>query len=196
MKKLLLFVIVLLSVTTGFSQQADLDNFNIERNKTTKTGMIVLSSWGAANLISGAIGMATANGTDKYFHEMNLMWGGINLGLGVLGYLGAKNKNGLGFSESLRKQMGVEKTYLFNAGLDLTYITAGFYLKERAKHTTKNPQRMKGYGNSLLLQGAGLLLTDCILYAIHNKHGKKLYKMADKMQVALTGNGIGVVVKL
>jgi hypothetical protein len=34
------------------------------------------------------------------------------------------------------------------------------------------------------------------MYSIHNCHGKQLYNMAGKVQLASTENGIGLVMKL
>jgi len=160
--------------------------------------MIVLGGWSAANLIYSGIATGQTSGTTKYFHQMNVMWGGINLGLGVLGYLGLKNKDGLGLVQTLKQQSGIEKTYIFNAGLDVAYIASGFYLKERSKSRFKveNQQKLKGYGESIILQGSALLLLDAVMFTVHNSHGKKLYKMIDKVQVGATGNGISLLVKL
>ena len=81
--------------------------------------MIVLGSWSAANLIYSGIASGQTTGTTRYFHQMNVMWGGINLGLAALGYLGTKNKDGLSLVKSLKQQAGIEKTYMLNAGLDV-----------------------------------------------------------------------------
>ncbi len=197
MKKLILLTAIAISTSNVFSQlQSDINAYNRQKNKITRNGMKVLAGWSAANVIYSAIATGQSSGTSRYFHQMNVMWGGINLGIAALGYLGTKNKDGMSLIESLKKQAGVEKTYMFNAGLDLAYIASGFYLKERAKNTTKNPQKLKGYGESIILQGAALLLLDGVMFTLHNRHGKKLYKMMDKVQVGATGNGISLLVKL
>jgi hypothetical protein len=67
---------------------------------------------------------------------------------------------------------------------------------ERGKTTPNKPERLKGYGQSVMLQGGVLLLFDGVMYAIHQRHGKKLDQLLQKVQLAAIGNGIGVVVKL
>lgn len=197
MKKLFLIIVVIFSALFSFSQsQADLNVYNRERNKMAKTSMKVLAGWSAANIIYSAIATGQTTGTTRYFHQMNVMWGGINLGIAALGYLGTKNKDGLSLAQSLKLQGGVEKTYMLNAGLDLAYIASGFYLKERGKNSFKNREKFKGYGESVILQGAALLLLDGVMFTLHNRHGKKLYKMIDRVQVGATGNGISILVKL
>ena len=196
MRKLILIGIIAFATMPCFSQQnTALDIYNRERNKITKTGMAVLGGWSAANLIYSGIATGQTHGTNLYFHQMNVMWGGINMGLAALGYLGVKNKNGLSLVQSLKQQVGLEKTYLLNAGLDIAYVATGLYLKERSK-SRANPQKLKGYGESIMLQGAALLLLDGVMFTVHNLHGKKLYKLVDKTQIGFTGNGISMLVKL
>ena len=195
-KKLLFLSAVVFFATSLFAQQTALNKFNKERERISRTGIKVLAGYSAANIIYGSIAAGQANGSNKYFHEMNAIWNGITLGIVGIGYLTAKKEGILSYTESLKKQHNVEKLFLFNAGLDVAYIAGGAYLKERSKTTTKNPLRLKGYGESVMLQGATLLFFDGIMYAIHNRHGKSLQKMGEKIQLTTTGNGIGLVVKL
>ncbi len=179
-----------------FAQQLQLINFNKEREKITKTGIKVLAGYSVANIIYGSIAASQTTGSNKYFHEMNAIWNGITLGITGIGFLTAKKEGTLSYGESLKKQQHIEKLFLFNAGLDVAYIAGGAYLKERAKTTIKNPLRLKGYGESIMLQGGVLLLFDGVMYAIHNRHGKALAKMGEKVQLGASGNGIGFIVKL
>ena len=196
MKKIILVLFIALQSKPTISQTNPLDNFNVKKNQTSKTGFIILGSWAAANMIYGGIATSGAQGSNKYFNQMNIMWGGVNLGLAVMGYLGAKRETGLSYERTLKKQVNLEKTFLFNAGLDLTYIASGLYLKERSKNVIKNSAKFKGYGESVIFQGGGLLLFDAIMYTLHTRHGKQLYKLAQKVQLTATPGGIGMLVKL
>ncbi|MEO6489253.1 MAG: hypothetical protein ABIO04_04860 [Ferruginibacter sp.] len=197
MKKIILTAAILFSVFHSFSQTKDeLEIFNQGRNRITKNAMIVLGGWSIANLVYSGIATGRTSGSDKYFHQMNVMWGGINFGLAALGYLGTRNKNSLSLTQSLKQQAGIEKTYMFNLGLDVAYVASGFYLKERGKNNTKNAEKFKGYGESIILQGAALMVLDAVLFTVHNRHSKKLYKVVDKIQIAATGDGIGLLVGL
>jgi hypothetical protein len=66
-------------------------------------------------------------------------------------------------------QTDLDKVLLFNAGLDLAYIAGGFWLVERSKNADKRPERLKGYGQSVILQGAFLFAFDIAFYALHQK---------------------------
>ncbi len=196
MKQYLAILVIILLSATGYSQQQNLDRFNKEREKLSKTGIKILATYSVANIIYGSIASSQTTGSNKYFHKMNAIWNGITLGITGIGFLTAKKESTLSYGESLKKQQNIEKLFLFNAGLDVAYITGGAYLKERAKTTTKNPLRLKGYGESIMLQGGVLLLFDGIMYTIHNRHGILLNKMGENIKLASTPNGIGLQVKL
>lgn len=195
-KKITLSIVTICFATLLFAQQSTLNAYNKEREKISKNGIKALATYSAANVIYGSIVASQTSGSNKYFHEMNAIWNGITLGITGIGFFTAKKEGTLSYSESLKKQQNIEKLFLFNAGLDVAYVVGGAYLKERSKTTTKNPARLKGYGESVMLQGGVLLLFDGIMYAIHNKHGKLLNKMGDNFKLAATENGVGVVVKL
>ncbi len=178
------------------SQSLELTDFNKERIKLTKQSMLVLGSWSAANLIFSGASAGSAEGSNKYFHQMNMIWGGINITLAAIGYLGAKNQAGIGFAKSLQKQSSLEKTFLFNTGLDVAYIAGGFYLKEKSYNDLKNKDRYNGFGNSIVLQGSALFLFDGIIYLLHQQHGKKINKLSEKFQLTNTPYGIGCIVKI
>lgn len=185
--------IFLSNYSTG--QFTSTNEFDKERVKITKQSMAVLGGWGGANLIYSGVAVGSATGNDKYFHRMNLIWGGVNFTIGTIGFLFTKTKDGLSYSQILKKQMTVEKIYLFNAGFDVAYIVGGFYFREKANSNTAKYGRYKGYGKSIILQGSALLLFDGIMYIIHQKHGMKLYKLWDNIKIGVTFNGLGSIVK-
>ena len=193
MKKILLLLIISVAARQAYCQQTTLDIFNAEKQKINKNGFVVLASWSAANIIYGSIAASQSHGADKYFQQMNAIWNSVTLGLSAFSYFTAKKDAGLSYEQSLKKQAGLEKIFLFNSGLDVAYIAGGFYLKEKAKNTIKNTDKLKGYGKSVVLQGSALLLFDAVMYSIHNRHGKQLYH---KIKLASTADGIGVLVKL
>lgn len=184
MQKLYVLLLCCAIAISSFSQQIDLAAFNKERVSYTKKSMLILGGWSAANIITSAFATNTKNDEMHYFHQMNVQWNSVNLVIAALGYWSAnreKNNNST-FARVLKRQNGVEKTYLINLGLDVAYIAGGLYLTERGKRN-KNPAQFKGYGNAIMFQSGFLLLYDAVNYFIHNKHGKKLDKVLDKMQI-------------
>jgi|GEM_PF-1082633 len=144
-----------------------------------KNGMFALGGWAAANIISGIyFKRKTTLDALKYFHEANVYWNIVNLGLatyGLLSYAGNYDKN-TSFSNLFIKQHNYEKIYLFNAGLDVGYYFLGRYLSEKADNSPSTA-RLSGYGTSLMLQAAFLIAFDISMYLIHRHQAKsKLYK--------------------
>ncbi|ANH80222.1 hypothetical protein A8C56_03805 [Niabella ginsenosidivorans] len=170
-----------------------IDDLHQQRIETNRKGMWVLTGWGVVYMGSGIIGAISTKNTEvKAFHTMNALWGVVNTGIGVLGLLRAKKEKGLSFSDAgkYKAYKNVKKLYAINGGLDLLYIGTGIFLRVRANHA-KNPARNRGYGNSLIVQGAGLLLFDATLYLSHQKQHRYWKKAAPEF--AVTENGIGMV---
>ncbi|MBL0056034.1 MAG: hypothetical protein IPP31_07505 [Chitinophagaceae bacterium] len=188
--------LILISLS-ALSQQPDLLSFEKERAKITKRSMLVLGGYSTANIIVSAFATKTHNTEMRYFHQMNVQWNSINLVLAALGYLGADNnkKGGFRLSSVLKRQQGVEKTYLLNLGLDAAYITTGLYLTERSK-SRSNPAKLKGYGNAIMVQGGFLLLYDAVNYAIHLRHGRKLNKFLDNVSIQGAPGGFSLNYRL
>jgi len=160
--------------------------------KIRKTGMAILGTWAVGNMIAGGIGRSQTNGQTAYFHEMNLIWNVVNLGIAGAGYYftstGEMPENGAAL---LSDQVSFQKTLLFNAGLDLAYIAGGFYLMERAKNTANKPERLKGYGKSIILQGSFLFVFDIILHTIHSKQSSQISDFISHVQIG--PNQLGIV---
>jgi len=193
MKSIIVLALITFFAIPAFSQ-INLQQFNTERTDITRTSMLVLGSWGTANIIVGAIGQSSSNSETKYFHQMNLIWGTVNFAIAAPTYFSLNRKSqNLSLAESVKQQSIIEKTFLFNAGLDLVYMTSGLYCLEKGNDDSKH-DLYKGYGKSLLVQGGGLLLFDIIMYLTNIHHGKKLYKILSSVQVS--GNSIGLVWKL
>lgn len=176
-----------------FSFAQPLQEFNSDREHINKKLMIGLGSWATANFIASGIGWATSvpNGEARYFHQMNVMWNTVNIGLAIPGYIKSKKSNTtLTFAETVRNQHQTEKIFLINTGLDVGYLASGLILRSEAKSNLEKQDQFNGYGNSLLMQGGFLFLFDLTAYAIHNRHSKKsLDNLLNSIE--MSSNGIG-----
>lgn len=184
MKKTTLLFCLLAASAFTFAQKVDLLKFEKERTRIQKNSMIALAGWSVANIVVSGIATDTRNKEVRYFHQMNVMWGGINLAIAGLGYWGASKEkiDNPVLADVLKHQNRIEKTYLINAGLDVVYVAAGL-LMNKTSDNQKKPEKFKGYGNSIMLQGGFLLIYDAIIYAIHKNHGKQLKGMTDKITI-------------
>ena len=178
-------------------EEIDLQHFNAERLKITRKGMLVLGAWGLGNLLAGASLGATTNGVSKNFHIMNAGWGGVNLLIAGLGYKNTLHKNqAWDLATTLNEQASLEKLLLLNAGLDVAYVMTGFFLRERAlRHEpgTTSYDRLKGFGNSLLLQGGFLFAFDLVLYFFaHQHYNLELAPWLERIQVSANSVTISI----
>jgi hypothetical protein len=194
MKNLLSLFLLLSISTTIFSQNLTLTNFNQERLDLNRKGMTVLGSWAGANLITNGILLANASGRDKAFHQMNIYWNVVNGALAGLGLLQkSKNQASMSAFQTLEEQHGTEKIFLVNTALDVAYVVGGVYLLEKSKDPNANQEQLRGYGQSVILQGGFLLLFDGIMYAVHRSHLKKGRVIFENL--SFTGNSVGVNVR-
>ena len=191
--KNILFISLFLSFSTSiFSQNLMLPSFNQERNDLNRKGMVVLGSWAGANLITNGILLSNSSGSDKYFYQMNVYWNVVNGVLAGLGVFGAKKMQGnLSAFQSLEEQSSTEKTFLINTGLDVAYVMTGVYLLEKSKNSIDSQDMLKGYGQSVILQGGFLLLFDGIMYGVHRSHLKKGSAIFENL--TFTGSQVGFV---
>lgn len=195
--KLACYIIILIAYTcSSNSAVCQLQDFNTQRYKTDQRLMLSLGSWASVNIVGSGIGWARSNNEEnKYFHQMNVMWNLVNLGLAIPGYIKAKKDNSVtGVYQILEAQRKTETVFLVNAGIDLAYIGSGLLLRSRAPNVEKSSQFM-GYGNSMILQGGFLLLFDWIAYSIHRKNAKN--QLAPILQkIEPSDQGIGLKYKL
>jgi hypothetical protein len=198
MKKLISILLLSFFSATLFAQIPDssqLFEFNRSRNHKTTRGLQVLGGWAAANIATSGIMYYNTSGTDQYFHQMNVMWNGVNA-LIVVASLLPKDRNDLNLHKTLKWQSNTEATYIANAALDLVYSSSGLYLTERAKTDSKRHDKFKGWGNSLIMQGGFLFAFDTAMFIVHKRNGKKLYNMMDKISIGTSGLGFKVGIQL
>ena len=192
------FIFLLFIALSQFAIAQDFNTtqFNQSKNKITKNGMWVLGGWGAANIVGSGIGAFTTSGETQAFHQMNVGWGVINTGLAALSLAGNKNaKTDLSQVETIKQLEATKRIFLFNAGLDLAYMATGAYMIEKSKSVddTKRSNQLSGFGKSFILQGAGLMIFDAIMFAAHTRNGnRKLYNNISGLSIGPNGFYVAV----
>jgi len=200
--RLILTALALLITVFSFSQEANEDvhpllkEIDARQTQLTRNGMISLNAWAGANLVVGGIGYYQTTGDARYFHQMNVFWNVVNVGIAVPGLIGTyrKKSTDLSFESVYKDQQKLQTIYLFNAGLDVSYMVAGWALFNFGNNQTGTLRnRFRGYGQSLVLQGGYLFVYDMIMFALLKKTGKKLDVMWKN--VTISPAGLGMVVK-
>lgn len=196
----ILLLIFLIIPTVQLAAQGNASDsltvFHQSRMNINENAMLVLGGWAVVNILIGTYGNFNSTGEAKYFHQFNAMWNVVNLGIASFGYFNAINSDPATMTnlEILNDYNSLQNFLLLNAGLDVAYIMTGFYLKERAKNSA-SAERLRGYGNSLILQGGFLLVFDIALYFIHQNNANiKLYPHLESILAG--GVGAGIILSL
>jgi hypothetical protein len=196
MKKLFLPLSFFLLSAEVFGQQEFNDSIAITRNRITEKAMIALGGWAILNISSGFILAGQTQGQSHYFWQMNAYWNLVNGGLAFLGYVRARKAmtRKYGLSENESEQLSIEKLYAFNLGLDLVYISTGFYLRDKGMNNgnMKSGDQLTGYGTSIIVQGSFLLLMDGIVLSLHHRNSIRLNKKLKSLELTSGPNGLGL----
>ena len=195
MKKSFLTLSFLCFALFSWAQMSNLEQFNQERLQKQKVSMLVLGSWAVGNIALG-LGMYNQHqGEERYFHLMNAGWNVVNLGLATAGYLAAIKTDPAGFDlyQSIHEQHKLQKIFLFNAGLDVGYVLGGLYLRERGKSAEKNPEMLRGFGKSIILQGSFLFAFDLVAYFVQASGNKDIGPLLSNLH--FNGQQIGFFVQ-
>ena len=195
--KTTLFLFAVLYVLPSQAQISLSDSVNNRRERLEKTSLIVLGSWSVLNIGTGLVGQANSTGVQKQFYRANAIWGGVNLAISGLGYLaGRAQRDENSFASTFKKQQQVAKLFLVNTALDLGYIAFGLYTRERAyRFSGEKADRLRGTGNSMLLQGSFLAVFDGVLYLLHTRNGAQLQKKLQQLNVFMHDNQLGFVLR-
>ena len=197
MIKILNLVIPVFFMFSFYHVDAQLQNYNSRRHDLDQKLMVGLGTWASLSLIGSGVGLANTNNDEhRSFHQMNIIWNTVNLGLAIPGYIKARRSSSeLSLFETFSQQQKTEIGFIFNAGLDLVYMSSGLIFKSEGKTNQDKSMMYNGFGNSLIIQGGFLFVFDLIAFGIHRSRSKKeLWSLIDKIN--LSGNGFGIKVKI
>ncbi|MBZ4333930.1 hypothetical protein NR800_26200 [Corallococcus interemptor] len=149
--------------------KAWLAEHNAEAVRVNRTAMGILFGWAVLNIGTGVAGHFASEGETRAFFQANAAWNVVNLVIAGLGYHGQATADPASWdlARSLSEGQRMEKLLLFNAGLDVGYIAFGGLLWERGLR--KDSERLRGWGKSVLMQGAFLLVFDGVLTFLNAK---------------------------
>lgn len=174
-------------------QDSSLIQFNTLRLDKQQKAMTVLGTWAVANIAVGSILASKKSGEAKYFHQMNAGWNAVNLVIAGIGYYGVSKIDpaALDLFGSVEGNYQIQKILLFNAGLDVGYMLGGAYMMGRSKHLAldKKPERLKGWGKSIVLQGGFLFVFDVATYWVLASGNEHLQPLLGNL--SFTGDAIG-----
>lgn len=192
MKYVIIAILFLTVIVSNAQNDSCLNAFVLTKNSLNHKGIFVLSSWAGITIAGSATGYALTNSyEEKQFYMMNGAWGIINLGIALPALL-SKPKAYSSLYQTQKDQTKTEKIFLANALLDVVYITGGVALYQYAENQTdRKQQQFRGYGNAIILQGAGLLIFDTAMTLLNNKNRKqRLDNILKNARISFTGNTV------
>lgn len=154
---------------TRWPSPAALRRVNQARLDRQARGMGVLLGWSALNIGVGAAGYLMTDGPQRYFHQMNAAWNVVNALIAGFGLRGALREDASSFDglETLEEGRSFERILAINIGLNVAYMASGAFMWERGLR--RDDDRLQGYGPSLLVQGAFLLVFDSTLFTLQRR---------------------------
>jgi hypothetical protein len=164
----------------------------MERIDITRNYMTALGAWGLLNVVQGSISATNTVGPEHYFHQMSAYFNTVNVGIAVAGFLGIKKqllKSNTSATE-IQAQRKIQKILLINSALDVGYFATGILLRNNGIKNL-NP-KTQGYGGSIMLQGAFLLVYDLLQYGAHHKNSKRLGQKIGIWSLGPTPSGMGL----
>jgi len=192
-----ILALVLLVLPLGLHAQGDPVDFYREALTINNTGMGVLGGWAVANITLGAYGWSRQDGQPAYFNQMNLFWNTVNLSIAGLALAGNLRLDYLTLPppELMEMQAKSQRLYLINGALDVGYMGAGFFLRYLANRNPRHEDRLRGYGNSVILQGAFLFVFDLVMYGLHLSHRNNFMEQVT-LAPAREAWGLSLIVQL
>ena len=165
--------------------------YRLENYRINQTGMYTLGAWAVSNMVTGSIGWANGEGSNRYFHQMNVMWNTVNLAIAGFSLYNTKKNHlqEMKTDEFLLQNQTTEKILLINSILDLGYMGAGILLRKQSDTSENKAHQLKGYGNSLILQGGFLLIFDVVMYS---KLKSKRLDFLEKLNLSGSAGSIGI----
>ena len=137
--------------------------------------MGALGSWAAVNLVAGTAGaFALDDPRARALAQGSAAWNVVNAGLAVGGLRAAKRRAMTAPSWPSLALEGERSrgVFLLNAGLDVGYMAAGLWLRERGARAER--PELQGYGDALLVQGGFLFMFDLTMVVVKARADRPL----------------------
>jgi hypothetical protein len=135
------------------------------RDKGNESGLIVYDVWAVASLATGAVGYATTQDQKwQGVHIANLVWGGVNAGIGLISSIIAFRDPHTPEDEATMRKHGFEqqRLYAINAIFDVATTMVSVAIYQGVKD-----DRWQGFAVGSLVQSLFLLGFDTTMSMYH-----------------------------
>jgi hypothetical protein len=188
-----IFMAIVATLTLHAQSTITLQEITQRQTHLQRVSTWTLAGWSVANLAVSGIAIGQAEGSSRYFHEMNLYWNAINVGIAGIGLLSLRKKHSSSTVSSVVKEhYALQNSLLLNTGLDLAYVTSGFWLMDKSKSEIDpiRNDRFRGFGQAVIVQGGFLLVFDLTNYFLHRSDNPRLHRVLNT--ISITGTGVSL----
>lgn len=194
-------VLNILKVVAFFLLVVDLEAQEVEKirllsekkQQINRKGMVVLTSWASVNVLSGVGYFVSGDYKEQCFYGMNGAWGIVNLSIALPALL-MESKQPDSMKKLIDNQQKTEKIFLINSALDVVYVAGGITLYHWSNLQKNEQQKLmfSGFGNSIIMQGAALLIFDTSMFLANRKFRKKEFNDSRNLQISFAPNQIRI----
>ncbi len=179
MKKTLCVLPLLFFALVAQAQHDTLPHISLQQHAILRTGMLVLGGWAILNIMVSSFKLTKTTRARRYFYQMNLYWNIVNILIASLALhaIISSSQDPIALTESIRQHTFIVKILYLNIGLDISYIVMGAYLRARSNTALIKPERLMGWGQSIVLQGVFLFLLDVVLTVMIEYNTSSLFKL-------------------
>ena len=158
-----------------------------------------VAAWGGANVAGGlALVLASARneqGARWAFGAMSAGWGAVNVGIAAVGLATAPADAASAYGTALSAERNFHDILLLNLGLNVAYAGVGGTMLAAGYRDVSNAAEWRGFGTSLILQGAGLLVLDGVAFLASRARLGDLVGLAGDLSATALPTGFRVALR-
>lgn len=178
---------------------ASVQSLSAELNAARRAHLWRVAAWGGVN-VAGGLALVLASDRNRQsarwaFGAMSAGWGAVNVGIAAVGLATAPAEALTSYDAALSAERTFHDVLLLNLGLNVAYAGVGATMLAAGYRDVGNAADWRGYGTSLILQGAGLLVLDGIAFFASRARLGDLVGMAGDLSATAFPTGVSIALR-
>lgn len=199
---LLLASVLLAGPDLALAQSSDpMPELSADLHSAQRTHLWRVAAWGGANVLGGLalVGGSSRSGPTAArwnFGAMSAGWGAVNVGIAAAGLATTPSAPLSDPAAVLSAERQFHDILLVNLGLNVGYAAVGGTLLAAGYRDVTNAARWRGFGTSLIIQGAGLLILDGIAVLASRTRLSTLLDATSAVSAHISPSHVAVAISL
>jgi len=122
-------------------------------------------------------------------------WGGVNVGIAAVGLATAPADAATAYGTALSAERNFHDILLLNLGLNVAYAGVGGTMLAAGYRDVSNAAEWRGFGTSLILQGAGLFVLDGVAFLASRTRLADLVGLAGELSATALPTGFRLALR-